>query len=318
MSAPPNEQHYDGVELCANSARAALVTPEGAVVASRESALASVDLGGQVARLVAELRDASPAGVAAVGVGVPGLVDVDGVLRVAPNLPGVADLSLREVLEERFPGSPVRIENDASCAGWAENRVGAARGADDAVLVTLGTGIGGGIVVGGALLRGAHGFAGEVGHMVVDPNGPPCPCGKRGCWERFASGSGLGRLAREGAHARPTGRMVELAGGDPEAVRGEHVTRAAAEGDESALEVMRAFAWWLGLGLANLADVFDPELFVLGGGLVAAGNVLLEPARAAFTGLVLAAERRPPVGIVAAELGERAGAIGAALLATQG
>ena len=312
-----------GIDLGGTKCLGLLLDESGSVVAEHRvatpaGAAAIVQALAEVVAALAPAGTGTPAGGMPVGVGVPGLVDVDGVLRVAPNLPGVVDLSLREVLEERFPGSPVRIENDASCAGWAEHRVGAARGAVDAVLVTLGTGIGGGIVVGGALLRGAHGFAGEVGHMVVDPNGPPCPCGKRGCWERFASGSGLGRLAREGAQARPASRMVELAGGDPEAVRGEHVTRAAAEGDESALEVMRAFAWWLGLGLANLADVFDPELFVLGGGLVAAGDVLLEPARAAFTGLVLAAERRPPVGIVAAELGERAGAIGAALLATQG
>ena len=251
----------------------------------------------------------------ALGVGMPGLVDVEGVLRFAPNLPGVVDLALRGVLGQRFPGARVRIENDASCAGWAERRAGAARGSANAVVATLGTGIGGGIVTDGALLRGAHGFAGEIGHMVVDPNGPPCPCGKRGCWERLASGSGLARLAREAAVAHPTSRMVELAGGDPEDVRGEHVTRAAAEDDAVAGEVMAQFAWWVALGLANLVNVFDPEVVVLGGGLVAAGDVLLDPVRAAFGRLVVAADHRPQVGIVPAALGERAGAIGAALLA---
>lgn len=251
----------------------------------------------------------------AMGVGAPGLVDVHGVLRFAPNLPGVEELPLRHQLEERLPGTRVRIENDASCAGWGERQLGAARGADHTLMVTLGTGIGGGIITGGRLLRGAYGFAGEIGHMVVHPHGPPCTCGKRGCWERFASGSGLGRLAQEAAVADPTSRMVELAGGDGDKVRGEHVTRAAAEGDEHARHVMAGFAWWVGLGLANLAAIFDPELFVLGGGLVAAGDVLLAPVREAFADLVEGSGHRPEVGIVAAGLGERAGAIGAGLLA---
>jgi glucokinase len=183
------------------------------------------------------------------------------------------------------------------------------------VLVTLGTGIGGGIVCEGRLLRGANGFAGEIGHTVVDPHGPPCPCGKRGCWERFASGTGLGRLARDAAHAGQAPNVVALAGGDPDAVRGEHVTKAAAAGDPDAVGVMARYAWWLALGLANMANTFDPEVIVLAGGLVEAGDVLLEPTRSAFEGLVEAADQRPPVRIVLAELGERAGAIGAAKLA---
>ena len=251
----------------------------------------------------------------AVGVGVPGLVDTDGVLRFAPNLAGVVDLDVRGALRARFPRVAVRVDNDATCAGWAEGQVGSAKGASHALLITLGTGIGGGIVADGRVLRGAHGFAGEVGHMVVDRDGPPCPCGQRGCWERFASGSGLARLAREAVTARPFGPMVDLAGGDPENVRGEHVTQAAAGGDPDALAVMRLFSRWVALGLANLANVFDPELFVLGGGLVEAGEVLLGPVREAFAGLVLAGAHRPAVAIEAAALGERAGAIGAALLA---
>jgi glucokinase len=192
--------------------------------------------------------------------------------------------------------------------------LGAARGRDDALLVTLGTGIGGGIISGGRLLTGAHGFAGEIGHMVVNPHGPPCRCGQRGCWERYASGSGLGRIAREAAHAGQAARILELAGGDAEDVRGEHVTRAAAEGDAAAADVFRRFAWWLALGLANLANMFDPSVFMLGGGLIEAGEVLMKPTRAAFADLLEGAEHRPPVDIVPAQLGERAGAIGAAAL----
>ena len=249
-----------------------------------------------------------------IGVGMPGLVDHEGVLRFAPNLPGVTELPVRSELERRVPGATVRVENDASCAGWGERMLGAAREHDDALLVTLGTGIGGGIISAGRLLTGAHGFAGEIGHMVVNPHGPPCRCGQRGCWERYASGSGLGRIGREAANAGQADRVVELAGGDPEDVKGEHVTAAAAEGDAEAVEIFTRFAWWLALGLANLANIYDPSVFVLGGGLVEAGPVLLEPTRAAFLDLVEGAAHRPVVEIVPAQLGERAGAIGAAAL----
>jgi glucokinase len=252
-----------------------------------------------------------------VGLGAPGLVDHAGVLRFAPNLPGITEAPLKQRLEQACPGKTWIIGNDATCAGIGEQAHGAARGTANVVLVTLGTGIGGGIVTSGQPLVGANGFAGEIGHMVVDPHGPPCPCGKRGCWERFASGSGLGRLAREAAHAGRAARVVELAGGDPESVRGEHVTTAAAEGDAEAIDVMAQYAWWLALGLANLANAFDPEVIVLGGGLIEAGDVLLVPARRAFADLVEAVEHRPAIGILPAQLGERAGAIGAAVMAAR-
>jgi glucokinase len=253
--------------------------------------------------------------VEGVGVGVPGLVDRRGVLRFAPNIPGVTELAVGQALTERLGGARVQVDNDATCAGWAETVGGAATGCGNVLLVTLGTGIGGGLVVGGRLMRGANGFAGEIGHIVVDPHGPLCPCGQRGCWERYASGSGLGWMGREAAQAGQAGRVVELAGGDPEDVRGEHVTRAAAGGDAQAQAVMGRFAWWLALGLANLANVLDPERIVLGGGMVEAGEVLLRPTRDAFHGLVEAADHRPEINIVPAALGELAGAVGAALLA---
>ena len=164
----------------------------------------------------------------------------------------------------------------------AEHRLGAARGHGHVVMVTLGTGIGGGIVLDGRVQVGSAGFAGEIGHMVVDPAGPPCPCGRRGCWERFASGAGLGVLAREAALAGRLGEVVRLAGGDPESVRGEDVSAAAAAGDPAAQQVIEEVGWWIGFGLANLAAVLDPECFVLGGGVVQAGDLLLESARAAL------------------------------------
>lgn len=253
--------------------------------------------------------------VHAVGVGAPGLVDRAGVLRFAPNLPHVVGLPIAPELRRRFPGAAVAVDNDATCAGWAERVLGAGQGSDDVLMVTLGTGIGGGLIAGGRLLMGASGFAGEIGHMVVDVTGPPCPCGKRGCWERFASGSGLGRLGREAAEAGSAPRLTELAGGDPLAVRGEHVTVAAGEGDPDARVVVDRFAWWVALGLANLANVFDPECMILGGGLVADGPLFLAPVRKSFDELVEAAQHRPAVRIVLAQLGPRAGAVGAALLA---
>jgi glucokinase len=272
---------------------------------------AMVDL---VARLDDDLGRQGLGSIAAIGAGVAGLVDRTGTIRFAPNLPGVIDLDVRGALAEAT-GLAVVVDNDANTAAVAEHRVGAGQGADDLVLVTLGTGIGGGIIVGGELRRGAAGFAGEPGHMVVDPNGPPCPCGRRGCWERFASGSGLGRIARDAANAGRADGIVTLAGGDPDDVRGEHVTRAAADGDGDALALVAEFAWWVALGVSNLENLLDPEVVVIGGGLAEAGELLLAPTREAYATLVLAYEHRPPVRIVGAELGADAGAIGAGLLA---
>lgn len=252
--------------------------------------------------------------VRAVGVGAPGLVNRSGVLRYGPNLPGVVDLDIGHLLRTRT-GLDATVDNDATCAAWGEHERGASRGKNHSVLVTLGTGIGAGITVKGEVLRGAYGFAGELGHMMVDPNGPLCPCGKRGCWERYASGSGLGLLAREAANAGQAEAVVALAGGDPEDVRGEHVTRAALDGDPAALSVLARFGWWVAVGLANVVNILDSEIVVVGGGLVAAGPLVMDPARAAFRELVLASDHRPEVPIVQAELGERAGAVGAALLA---
>jgi glucokinase len=253
-------------------------------------------------------------GIRAVGVGAAGLVDHDGVLRFAPNLPGVADLAIGPHLKDRLSRRVV-VDNDANCATWCEFVLGAAAGSAHAILVTLGTGIGAGIIADGRLLRGAGGFAGEPGHMVIDPVGPPCPCGRRGCWERFASGSGLGRLARDAAAAGRADHLVALAGGDPEDVRGEHVTRGVREGDPESLEIMGQFAWWVAAGLANLVDLLDPEVVVVGGGLAQAGEALLGPVRRSFHDLVLAPHQRGRVSIVAATFGPEAGAIGAALLA---
>jgi glucokinase len=247
------------------------------------------------------------------GVGVPGMVTRTGVLRAAPNLDGVADFDVAGGLRARLDVD-VRVDNDATCAALAEWRLGAGRGSNDMILVTLGTGIGGGLVAGGALQRGHNGFVGEFGHMVVDPYGPPCVCGRRGCWERYASGSGLARLAREAAVGRRVSRVLDLANGDPEAVRGEHVQLAAREGDRDALAVIDEFGRWVALGLVNLTNALDPEVFVLGGGLAAGADLYLGPIQRWFGELIYAPTLRTHPRIAFAHWNERAGAVGAALL----
>ncbi len=248
------------------------------------------------------------------GVGVPGLVTRDGVIRASPNLVDVTDFQVGALLSERL-GVRVEVDNDATCAAVAEWKTGAAQGLTDFVMVTLGTGIGGGVVAGGQLVRGANGFTGEIGHIVVDPDGPFCPCGRRGCWERYASGSGLGRLAREAATARRVRRVVELAGGDADQVRGEHVQAAAREGDHDALTVIDTFGRWVALGLVNLTNVLDPQAFVLGGGLAASADLYIGPIQQWFTEYLYAPDLRPHPALTFAHLSEHAGAVGAALLA---
>ena len=259
--------------------------------------------------------DAPPA---ALGVGAPGMLDRTGHLRFAPNLPQAHGIDWNTLIGREVPGRRILIENDANFAALAEHRLGAAQGHAHVLMVTLGTGIGGGLIIDGRLQVGGHGFAGEIGHMVVDPAGPPCPCGRRGCWERYASGGGLGVLAREAALAGRLPEVVRLAGGDAESVRGEDVSAAALAGDDDARRVVQEVGWWVGFGLANLVCVLDPQCIVLGGGLVTAGDLLLDAARASFAELVEGGSARPETVIVTAAFGERAGAVGAALAARHG
>jgi glucokinase len=313
-----------GVDVGGTKILAVLTDADGAVHAeARRSTPPNVDAPGvvvadTVSAVLGDLESAAGRDVARlpIGVGVPGMLTHDGVVAFSPNLPSTNGADLGSVLAARLGGRRCLVANDADAAAVAEHRLGATRGIDDFVLVTLGTGIGGGVVANGRLVRGGAGFAGEIGHMVVDPSGPRCPCGKRGCWERYASGAGVARMAREAAVA---GRLGGLAAevGDPEAVRGEDVTHAAATGDREALAVLEEVGWWLALGLANLAAVLDSTCFVLGGGLSEASTMLLPPTRRHLLGLLEGGERRPSIAVVAAELGNRAGAIGAALLAAE-
>lgn len=247
---------------------------------------------------------------AAVGAGIAGMVDADGVVRTSPNLPDVVDLAVAAGLRDRL-GVPVTVDNDATTAAYGEAMVGAARDGDDVLLVTIGTGIGGGLVVDGEVWRGANGYAGEFGHMTVERDGVPCVCGRFGCWERYGSGSALERMARERAVKEP----VLLEGVDT--VDGEAVVAAARAGVPGAVAVVDALAEWIGFGLANLVAAFDPDTIVLGGGVLSEADLLLDRIRAAYQQHAYGEDHRAGLRIEAAALGPRAGAIGAALLAAR-
>ena len=251
-------------------------------------------------------------GVAALGVGAAGMVDRHGVIRFAPNL------AWREFpLAERVAAAvaiPTLVENDANVAAWGEFRFGAGQGAIDMLLVTVGTGIGGGIVAGGRLFRGAHGFAGEIGHIIVEPDGPPCGCGNLGCWEQVGSGRAIGRLGRAAADEHPESLIAELAGGAAH-VTGAVVTEAATKGDVVARRILSEVGRRLGEGMAGLVNILDPDVVVVGGGVIEAGELILGPARMAFASTVEAPDHRPEVPVVAAQMGNDAGAVGAADLA---
>jgi glucokinase len=302
-----------GIDVGGTKAQAVVIDPSGEVVETLQRPTPRGDHSlTALLDVLVELAD-EVGHEGSVGVGVPGLVTHHGVLRAAPNLDGVADFAIAELLSERF-GSAVHVDNDATCATVAEWLLGAGQGTSDMMLVTLGTGIGGGVVANGAVLRGANGFAGEFGHMVVDPAGPPCPCGRRGCWERYASGSGLAMLAREAATGHRLRDVVRRAGGDPQAVRGEHVQQAARDGDPEALAVIDEFSRWVALGLANLTNALDPSMFVLGGGLASGSDLYLDPVRRWFAELLYQSHLRPVPRIEFARWGPLAGAVGAALL----
>jgi glucokinase len=252
--------------------------------------------------------------VVAIGIGMAGLIDVRrGVLLMTPNLVW-RDIPLGEHVRTTFD-VPVTVDNDATAAAWAESRLGASRGHDDSLFVGVGTGIGGGIVAGGRIVRGAHGLAGEIGHVIVEQGGPLCGCGNRGCWEQVASGLAIARAGAGVVEDHPNSAIARLADGDPERVTGELVTEAARTGDAVAGRILTEVGRRLGEGVAGLANILDPEIVVIGGGASEAGEVLLAPLRTAFTASLEGADVRPDVPIVPASLGNDAGAIGAGLLA---
>ena len=252
----------------------------------------------------------------AVGIGAAGFIDASrSHVLFAPHL-SWRNEPLREAVSSRLR-LPVVVENDANAAVWAEWRFGAARGETHVVCVNLGTGIGGAVLVNGVLQRGRFGVAGEFGHMQVVPHGRRCECGNRGCWEQYASGNALVREARElAASGSPVAHpILERAGGDVDAITGPLVTAAAQAGDPAARELFDEVGHWLGVGIANLAAALDPGIFVIGGGLSEADELLLAPARDGFQRSLTGRQFRPEAEIVRAALGNSAGLVGAADLA---
>ncbi len=267
-----------------------------------------------IAEVIAELRTSHD--VEAIGLGAAGFIDAKrSTVVFAPNL-AWRNLPLRETVEDRC-GLPVVVENDANAAAWGEAQFGAARDVDSMVMLTIGTGVGGGVVLDGALYRGMNGMAAEIGHMTVVADGRRCGCGNRGCWERYASGRALVREARDIADVNPVygARMLELAAGEPENITGPEVTQAAQEGDPAALEAFAFVSDWLGRGMATLAALLDPDMFVLGGGVSDAGELLRAPAENAFLSRLTGRAHRTAPAIAIAKLGGEAGMVGAADLA---
>lgn len=228
------------------------------------------------------------------GVGLPGLITPDGVVKASPNLTNAHNVPVGPQLREAL-GVAVHVENDATAAAYGEWKAGAAQNARDAVMVTLGTGIGGGIVMGGVLQRGAHGFAGEIGHMMVERNGIHCVCGRSGCWERYASGSALAYMN--------------------DGKSGERTIADARAGDAHAQSVVDTFAEWIAIGLASLTNICDPEIIVLGGGVMDSMSPYMETIEAHFVEALYSPDMRPHPTLALASLGAHAGAIGSALLA---
>jgi glucokinase len=242
-------------------------------------------------RIVAQLGGADR-----VGVGVPGLVDRHGVIRSSPNLPGADHLDIGRSLEDLL-GQAVVVDNDATCALIAETRFGVARDVRDAWLVTLGTGIGGALVADGMVRRGSQGFAGEVGHMRVHPQGLDCPCGLTGCWERYASGTALARIAG--------------------AENAREVVRGARSGNPGSRAAVSEWVEWIAVGLAALVNATDPEMIVLGGGLIEEGDLFVGEVQAALVRHLYGHTKRRVPTVISAALSHRAGAVGAALLARE-
>ena len=306
-----------GVDIGGTKIAAGVVDEQGEILARKRVATAgrsAETVERTVSDLVKQLqRDFD---IEAIGIGAAGFVDEKrSRVNFAPNL-GWRDEPLRMAVESAT-GLPVVIENDANAAAWGEYRFGAGRGSDYLVAITVGTGIGGGIITEGALYRGRYGAAAEFGHLSVDPGGRPCGCGNRGCWEQYASGNALVREARYLASERRTEaeKMLDLGDGTPEGVQGVHVTTAAREGDPVALAAFDFVSRWLGQGMADVAAILDPECFVIGGGVSEAGDILLGSTVRAFGESVTGRDHRTLPKIVVAQLGNAAGLAGAADLA---
>lgn len=309
-----------GVDVGGTKIAAGVVGPDGAIAKRTQVPTEAHDPAAIVDDIIGvarELADATP-GVGAVGVGAAALVDVEaGVILGGPNL-AYRDVAITERLSREL-GLPSIVDNDANVAALGESVYGGGRDAGDQVMITVGTGIGSGIIIDGRIYRGGYGVGGELGHMVIDPEGPVCSCGNRGCWEALASGRAIGRLARQRVEGGAGADVLAAAGGDIDAITGELVGDAANAGSAFARDVLTEIGRLLGIGLANVVNIFDPELIVLGGGAVAGtGDTLVEPARESMKAYIVGLGWRKRVAkVVAAVLGNDAGLVGAAVLARE-
>jgi glucokinase len=305
-----------GVDVGGTKIAALRMTVEGSIEASTVIATPASDQDAALPAIEAAIASVIDDDVVAIGVGMAGLVDGrTGALLTTPNLVW-RNLPLGERLRAAF-SVPVSVDNDATAAAWAERCLGSSRGYDDSLFVGVGTGIGGGIVMGGRIVRGAHGLAGEIGHVIVEPDGPVCGCGNRGCWEQVASGAAIARAGARRVADDPGSAIGRLVDGDPSRVTGEVVSQAARAGDAAATALLAEVGRRLGEGVAGLVNVLDPQIVVIGGGASEAGELLIAPLRAAFVASLEGADVRPEVPILAAALGNDAGAIGAGLLALE-
>lgn len=310
-----------GIDIGGTKIAGALVATDGEITHREQVATPEDDTSAildATAALISTLEAAADGEVTGVGMACAAFVDGStGHLWFAPNLPW-RDLDVAGEVGRRV-GYEVLVENDANAAAWGEFRHGAGRDCRDMLLATVGTGVGGGCIVDDRLLRGGHGIGGEIGHITIDPHGPRCGCGNDGCLEVFASGTALERTAREliaSGTAKGAG-LRERCGGDPEALTGQDVTELARAGDEGAVALFADLGTHLGEGLASVCAVLDPALVVIGGGVADAGPLLLDPATEAFAAHLIGRGHRPSPRVVAAELGNDAGLVGAATLARE-
>lgn len=307
-----------GVDVGGTNIRAGVVDAEGTVIDTVQAPTPGSEqaLEAGLAQVVAQLRTRHV--VAAVGLAVAGFITPDSAtVRFAPHL-SWRQAPVASRMEQRL-GLPVLLEHDANAAAWAEHRFGAANGGRVVVLLAIGTGIGAALLIEGQLFRGAHGVAPELGHLRLVPDGRACPCGKRGCWERYCSGTGLAATALEMLAADPTRSPVlakEVAAA-PGSLSGRRVMSAARDGDPLGVAAVAELARWLGEGLVAISDIYDPDLIVVGGGVSASATLFLDAAREHYTAGITGAGHRPPARIRTAQLGHAAGLVGAADLARQ-
>ena len=306
-----------GLDVGGTKIAAGVVDEQGKIVESTRVVSPATDADAMEDAIATAIRDLREHyDIEAVGIGAPGFVDAErATVLFAPNVAWRGE-PLRREIEDRV-NLPVVVENDANAAAWGEFQYGAGHDVDDLMLVTVGTGVGGGLVLDGHLYRGAFGVAAEIGHMRVVPGGKLCGCGNRGCWEQYASGRAMMREVHDVARAGSpmTAALVERAGGVVENITGQMVTEAAREGDGFAQEMIREIGRWLGEGIATLAAVLDPAVVTIGGGVAEAGDLLLDPAHSAFSNALTGRRHRPELEIRTAQLGNAAGLIGAADLA---